>query len=309
MSTKPNEIHIDEEGFITTKKGFTLSSMSLFIWILTGILFKLCFLIFGNIDYETFCFLVSLLLAALAGIYLTNRLVKNVAGSSRILLAVANILLLYTSANGIQSGYCFISQPSQNENVQSSSLIPFMVAKPWLPDKFQFSLIQDLEDENKILEKKIIDLQSDTPGNSELIDEIEKLREANRIMADSINNIQPQLEDIPDCSQIQRELEVLQSENERLLNANREIRAKFSNCLRDSERLNAVINELREKCSPLSNRIERLLERISEYNLLQQHWQDRINQDRELRGIEKQIIVSWGADFYEKFFSIPINIE
>ena len=141
MSPKPNEIHIEEEGFITTKKGFTLSSMSLFIWILTGILFKLTFIFFSSIDYETFCFLVSLLLSALTGFYLTNKLVKNVAGSSRLLLAVANILLLYTSANGIQSGYCFISQPSQNEKVQSSSLIPFMVAKPWLPDKFQFSLI------------------------------------------------------------------------------------------------------------------------------------------------------------------------
>ena len=309
MSPKPNEIHIDEEGFITTKKGFTLSSMSLFIWILTGILFKLCFLIFGSIDYETFCFLVSLLLAALAGIYLTNKLVKNVAGSSRLLLAVANILLLYTSANGIQSGYCFISQPTQNENVQSSSLIPFMVAKPWLPDKFQFSMIQDLEEENQILEEKIIDLQSDTPDNSELINEIEKLREANQRMADSINSLQTQLENISDCSQIQRELEELQLKNQRLENANRELRAKLTSVSRESERLNAVINELREKCSPLSNRIDRLIERISEYNSLQKQWRDRINRDRELSGIEKQIIVSWGADFYEKFFSTPINID
>ena len=309
MSPKPNEIHIEEEGFITTKKGFTLSSMSLFIWILTGILFKLTFIFFSSIDYETFCFLVSLLLSALAGFYLTNKLVKNVAGSSRLLLAVANILLLYTSANGIQSGYCFISQPSQNEKVQSSSLIPFMVAKPWLPDKFQFSLIQDLEDENKMLEEKIFDLQGDTPDNSELIDEIEKLREANRIMADSINNLQTQLEDIPDCSQIQSEIEALRLRNQRLENANRELRAGLNRASRESERLNALLNELREKCSPLSNRIERLIERINDYNSLQQQWRDRINQDRELRSIEKQIIVSWGADFYEKYFNTQISID
>lgn len=308
MSPKPNEIHIDEEGFITTKKGFTLSSMSLFIWILTGILFKLCLLIFGSIDYETFCFLVSLLLAALAGIYLTNKLVKNVAGSSRLLLAVANILLLYTSANGIQSGYCFISQPSQNENVQSSSLIPFMVAKPWLPDKFQFSIIQDLEEENQMLEEKIIDLQSADPDNFDLINEIEKLRQANRIMADSIRNIQPQLEDISDCSQIQRELEVLQLENQRLLNDNREIRAKLSSCLRDSERLNVVINELREKCSPLSNRIERLIERIHVYNSLQQQWREKF-ENPELKSFEKRIITVVGGDFYEIFINTPINID
>ena len=308
MSPKPNEIHIDEEGFITTKKGFTLSSMSLFIWILTGILFKLCFLISGSIDYETFCFLVSLLLAALAGIYLTNKLVKNVAGSSRLLLAVANILLLYTSANGIQSGYCFISQPTQNENVQSSSLIPFMVAKPWLPDKFQFSMIQDLEEENQILEEKIIDLQSVAPDNSELIDEIEKLRETNQRMADSINNLQTKLENTFDCSQIQRELEEQRLKNQRLENANRELRAELNSVSRESERLNALINELREKCSPLSNRIERLIERIHVYNSLQQQWREKF-ENPELKSFEKRIITVVGGDFYEKFINTPINID
>jgi len=309
MSQKPNEIHIEEEGFITTKKGFTLSSMSLFIWILTGIFFKLSLLFFGSIDYETFCFLVSLLLSALAGIYLTNKLVKNIAGSSRLLLAIANILLLYTSANGIQSGYCFISQPSQNETVQSSSLIPFMVAKPWLPDKFQFTMIQDLEEENHMLEEKIIDLQRGSPDNSELIDEIEKLREANQLMADSINSLQSQPEDNPDYSQLQRELEDLQSKNQRLLNTIKELRAKLSNCLRENERLNTEIDELREKCSPLSDRVERLIKSINENNSLQEQWRTRINRNRELRGIEKQIITSLGADFYEKFFNTPISID
>lgn len=309
MSPQPNEIHIDEEGFITTKKGFTLSSMSLFIWILTGILFKLTLLFFGSIDYETFCFLVSLLLSALAGIYLTNKLVKNVAGSSRLLLAVANIILLYTSANGIQSGYCFISQPSQNENVQSSSLIPFMVAKPWLPDKFQFSMIQDLEEENQMLEKKIIDLQSDTPDNSELINEIEKLREANQIMGDSIKSLQIQLEEPSDYSQIHRELEELQLINQNLENANRKLRAELTSVSRESGRLNAVISELREQCSPLSNRIERLIERISEYNSLQQHWRDLVNENDEFKPLVREIPIFVGRDFYQRFFNTPISID
>jgi methyl-accepting chemotaxis protein len=309
MSPQQNKIHIEEEGFVTTKKGFTLSSMSLFIWILTGILFKLTLLFFSSIDYETFCFLVSLLLSGIAGYYLTSKLVKNVSGSSRLLLAVANILLLYTSANGIQSGYCFISQPSQNENVQNSSFIPFMVAKPWLPDKFQFSIIQDLEEENKILEKKVIDLQSADPDNSDLINEIEKLREANQIMTDSINNFQPLLEDISDCSQIQRELEVLQLENQRLLNVNRELQAKLSSCSRGSERLNAVINELREKCSPLRDRIERLTERINEYNSLQQQWRNQIKENDEFKSFVNEITNFVGRDFYQKLFNTPISID
>ncbi|MGB5528366.1 MAG: hypothetical protein WBQ32_00195, partial [Ignavibacteriaceae bacterium] len=194
MSPNTNEIHIEEEGFITTKKGFTLSSMSLFIWISTGILFKLTTFLVESIDYQAFCFFVSLLLSGLAGFYLTNRLVKNVSGSSRILLAVANILLLYTSANGIQSGYCFISQPSQNESVQESSLIPFMLAKPWLPDKFQSSEIQDLEGKNKLLEKRVYELESYTGDNSNLIKEIEKLKAGNQSLVDSVNGLRERLD-------------------------------------------------------------------------------------------------------------------
>lgn len=216
MSPDTNEIHIEEEGFITTKKGFTLSSTSLFIWIATGILFKLTDTIFANIDYQTFCFFVSLLLSGLAGFYLTNRLVKSVSASSRLLLAVANILLLYTSANGIQSGYCFISPPSQNQVTSHSSLIPFLEAKPWLPDKFQSNTIEELKSKNEKLEQRVIELQNFNPDNADLINEIEKLREQNHLLMDSLNKTHLESGDHSDNSQLLQELDRLREENQRL---------------------------------------------------------------------------------------------
>jgi predicted nuclease with TOPRIM domain len=128
-------------------------------------------------------------------------------------------------------------------------------------------------------------------------------------MADSINNLSIQPENNSDYSQLQRELEDLQSKNQRLLNTIKELRANLSNCSRESQRLTAEINGLREKYSPLSDRVERLIERINENNSLQKKWRDRINRNRELREIEKQIIVSWGNDFYQKFFYTPISID
>ena len=101
MSTKKEEIHIEEEGFITTKKGLTLSSLALFIWVLTSVLYRIVSKLHIEVDYKTFCFFVSLLLSGFAGYYITKALVKHADVISRIILIVANMLLLYTSANGI----------------------------------------------------------------------------------------------------------------------------------------------------------------------------------------------------------------
>jgi hypothetical protein len=308
MSPNTNDIHIEEEGFITTKKGFTLSSMSLFIWISTGILFKLTTYLVESIDYQAFCFFVSLLLSGLAGFYLTNRLVKNVSGPSRLLLAVANILLLYTSANGIQSGYCFISQPSQNESVQESSLIPFMLAKPWLPDKFQSSAIQDLEGKNKLLEKRVYELESYTGDNSNLVDEIEKLRAGNQILEDSVNSMRERLDNTTDDSQLRRELEELRVDNRRLKDANRELNSKLERMTEEYSSIKNNYNTLREKCASMQANYKRLTERIDEYNSMQNEWREIIASPN-YRSLRKNIITAVGGDFYKKFLETPISLE
>jgi uncharacterized phage infection (PIP) family protein YhgE len=282
--------------------------MSLFIWISTGILFKLTTYLVESIDYQVFCFFVSLLLSGLAGFYLTNRLVKNVSGSSRILLALANILLLYTSANGIQSGYCFISQPSQNENVQESSLIPFMLAKPWLPDKFQASAIQDLEGKNKLLERRVYELERYTGDKFDLIKEIEKLKAGNQSLVDSVNGLRERLDNTTDDSQLRRELEELRVDNQKLRDANRELNSKLEQMTEQYSSLKNNYNTLREKCAGMQDNYKRLTERAEEYNRLQNEWREKIG-NPELRALRKNIITVVGGDFYKKFLETPINLE
>ena len=308
MSPNTNDIHIEEEGFITTKKGFTLSSMSLFIWISTGILFKLTTFLVESIDYQAFCFFVSLLLSGLAGFYLTSRLVKNVSGSSRLLMAVANILLLYTSANGIQSGYCFVSQPSQNESVQQSSLIPFMLAKPWLPDKFQSSEIQDLEGKNKQLEKRVYELESYTGDQSNLIKEIEELRAGNKSLVDSVNGLRERLDNTTDDSQLRRELAELREINQRLENANRELNSRLERMTEQYSSLKNKFSDLRKECSGLQENYKNLTEGVEEHNSLQNEWREIIASPN-LRSLRKNIITTVGGDFYKKFFETPISLE
>jgi len=308
MSPNTTDIHIEEEGFITTKKGFTLSSMSLFIWISTGILFKLTTYLVENVDYQAFCFFVSLLLSGLAGFYLTSRLVKNVSGASRILFALANILLLYTSANGIQSGYCFISQPSQNESVQKSSLIPFMLAKPWLPDKFQASAIQDLEGKNKLLEKRVYELESYTGDNSNLVKEIEKLRAGNQSLVDSVNGLRERLDNTTDDSQLRRELEELRADNQRLSDANRELKSRLERITAEYSGLKNKYDALSEKCAVMQDNYKRLSERVEEYNSMQNEWREKIGSPN-YNSLRRNIITSFGNDFYKRFFETPISLD
>jgi regulator of replication initiation timing len=343
MAPDVNEIHIEEEGFITTKKGFTLSSMSLFIWILTGILFKISMVFFSQIDYQTFCFFVSLLLSGMAGLYLTGRLVKNVSGSSRMLLAVANILLLYTSANGIQSGYCFLSDESINDGVKHSALIPFIEAKPWLPDKFQSNKIERLEVQNEVLEQKVAELEFYTADKSELMKEIEKLKSNNRSLSDSLNILQKESEQTADYLQIKEELrslradkikleetiaqlrerlnetsdyseikktaEELTKENQRLSADNKDLQTKLAQASGRIKELETQNRTLNSNISDCEARLSRFIERIKDFNSLQAAWRTKVQQDQEFRSSSKSITRFMGNDFYKRFFDTPISLD
>ena len=308
MSPDTNEIHIEEEGFITTKKGFTLSSTALFIWIATGILFKLTDTFFANIDYQTFCFFVSLLLSGLAGYFLTNRLVKNVSISSRLLLAIANILLLYTSANGIQSGYCFISHPSQDQIANHSSLIPFIEAKPWLPDKFQSNTIEELKLKNEKLEQRVNELQNFSADKSELIKEIVRLNKQNRLLIDRLNNLQSESGNYSDNSQLLQELDRLREENQRLKRANEDLKLRLERTTSEYSKLKNSYDGLREKCAGIEDNYRNLAERVKEFNLLQSQWREKIGSPN-YRSLRKNIITFFGNDAYKRFFETPISNE
>ena len=270
MQEKKEEIHIEEEGFITTKKGLTLSSLALFIWVLTSVLYGIINKLQIVVDYKTFCFFVSLFLSGLAGYYITKSLVKNADKVSMVILIIANILLLYTSANGIQSGYCFIS--SENQNVKSASLIPFIVAKPWLPDKFQSSRIDELETNNQSLRIKVQKFEEYSADNFKLINELEKLKEEKLHLLDSLGNFS-------DYYKLQEDVTKFKNNVEELDKLNSQLNANYAKLKGSHDKLNDTMNRLRlenERLAALNkglnNKIEELnktyLELKRKYNTL-----------------------------------------
>ncbi len=187
MTDKVQEIQIDESGFLTPGKAITISTMSLFIWILTGICYKVLTFVASCINYEAVTFFASLLLSCACGFYLVKKILKNASFFTKIILGFANILLLYTSANGIQTGYCFISKPVSGE-VQECSLIPFIVARPWLPDRYTETEIESLKEENKNLKAQ----NSESQNTSE----IEFLKQENKRLKEQISGITDQSGDV-----------------------------------------------------------------------------------------------------------------
>ena len=196
MSDNAKEIQIDESGFLTPGKAITISTMSLFIWILTGISYKALTFVAKCVNYEAVTFFASLLLSCICGFYLVKKILKNASFATKFILGFANILLLYTSANGIQTGYCFISKPASGE-VKECSLIPFLVAKPWLPDQYTGSVIESLKAE-------IRNHEAQSPQNPDT-SEIESLKE-------EINNLKAQTPQGPQTAEIKS----LKEENQKL---------------------------------------------------------------------------------------------
>ena len=201
MTNKAQEIQIDESGFLTPGKAITISTMSLFIWIVTGICYKALTFVAACVNYEAVTFFASLLLSCACGFYLVKKILKNASFATKIILGFANILLLYTSANGIQTGYCFISKPASGE-VQQCSLIPFLIARPWLPDLYTKTEIDSLKEENKNLKAQ------NTEGLN--TSEIESLQQENK-------KLREQISQTPGTAGYIKTIEGLTAENQRLI--------------------------------------------------------------------------------------------
>ena len=180
--------------------------------------------------------------------------------------------------------------------------------QPWLPDKFQSSEIHALEGKNKLLEKRVYELESYTGDNSNLIKEIEKLKAGNQSLVDSVNGLRERLNNTTHDSQLIRELEELRVDNQKLRDANRELTFKLERMTEEYSSLKNKYNELREKCSGCQENYKRLTERLEEYNSMQNEWREIIASPN-LRSLRKNIITAVGADFYKKFFETPISLE
>ncbi len=153
----------DEEEIVTSDKGITLPTLSMSIWVATNILYGLLHLLFvkATDNYSTWTFVISLLLSIVCGIFLISKMIKEKTQPKKAIFIILNIVMLYTSANGIQAGYSVIStgnQPKSATNdpkaLHSGFSIPFINSRPWIPDKF-------LENENKNLASDKTQLQTE----------------------------------------------------------------------------------------------------------------------------------------------------
>ena len=154
MEKKKEKLSIDTGDFITPKKAITISSISLVIWFVTGLSFKLLSVLFVNIPYQSYALVVSLSLSILFSIYIVRKLVMNADMFMKIIIGVLNTILIYTSANGAQATYSFLSptnKTGESSTIQKGSLIPFLDARPWIPDKFLMAENETLTNEKKIL--------------------------------------------------------------------------------------------------------------------------------------------------------------
>jgi hypothetical protein len=153
--------------------------VSLIIWVMTGIIYNILNAAATCINYVLVCFIVSLSLSIIAGIMISRQLLRYFSASNKFIFGLANILLLYTSANGMQAAYCVVSSPADNE-VKCASLLPFIQARPWLPDVFHINEIQELRTQNERLRNNQSVTAPTPDNNAALYGQIEQLKEANR---------------------------------------------------------------------------------------------------------------------------------
>lgn len=139
MEQEKEKLGIETGDFITPKKAITISTISLVIWFVTGLSFKVLSVLFVNIPYQSYALVVSLSLSILFSIYIVRKFFMNTDMFMKIIIGVLNTILIYTSANGAQATYSFLSPPDktlESSTIQKGSLIPFLDARPWIPDKF-----------------------------------------------------------------------------------------------------------------------------------------------------------------------------
>jgi hypothetical protein len=141
-------------GFVTTKEAVTLPGLSLAIWIATGMTYKMAYLTFKDINYEATVCITSCVFSIAASYFFVKGLIDKTSPKPVFLVAL-NALMLYSSANGIQSGYSFMASNGQKAEASSVKMsgfqIPFLDARPWIPDNNATTENTELRNQNKVL--------------------------------------------------------------------------------------------------------------------------------------------------------------
>src|SRR5215203_1602396 len=93
----PQELKVDQEGFVTPAKAVSLPGLSLGIWVATLIVYRLLVTLDLCPSYTAFCFFTSLLLSALGSWFAVTKMKLKSSTSAKFFLVLMNTFVIYTS--------------------------------------------------------------------------------------------------------------------------------------------------------------------------------------------------------------------
>jgi len=281
MEKQKQTLAIEADDFITPKKAITISTISLVIWFVTGLSFKLLHVFIPDLPYEGYALVMSLSLSVIFSIYIVKKLVSKSDLIMKIILGVLNTMLIYTSANGAQATYGFLSSADKKDDtnktamVSHASLIPFLDARPWIPDKI-------LRAENETLKDEILKMKAENDW----------LLKQNEILKDSVNN-PPKVTDNSNTRNLQDSLKIY--------------KVLLSNCQKNNPKI--------------SDQWEALQERVRQFNSRQSKWRQLAKEDktqakimamtnRQILQIKQEVNkLMKDPAYYDFLFLTPISLK
>ncbi len=277
------------EGFVSSSKGITLSVVSLGVWMLTLILFRITDAIAkGSIDYQAFCLFSSFILSIATGIYI-SRLMYPPHDKWRALAIFLNILLIYSSANGIQTGNAALGKASSektNKPVSELALFGLLDTRPWLIDATSKTVIQNISAENRKL----------TDNNKNLSTEVAALKQL--MIGNDKTGLMKNLSDT---------IHLLQTQNN-------ELRAQVETLQKQpaSENKDELVKQLQNEITELKNKLRQLETSANNYNMARQQWINKTNTDVKFRTFatkfRREVSIYMGKDYYNKLFNLKDQV-
>lgn len=280
------------EGFITSSKGITLSIVSLGVWGFTLIFYRMAAAIFGEqVGYETFCLFTSFLLSLVLGIYISRGFYSK-TDKFRLLAIGLNVLLIYTSANGIQAGNANFTKAVNAGTETTMSLFGLLDARPWLPDATSRQEIANNRQQISSLQNEVASLHR---NNASLNAHIQELKRAldNRDYTGKLR-------------EMAEENQHLRAQNDAL---SAELDALHNRPIPGNQ--DAELQRLQQENTKLNNQLNDLYKRIEGYNAIRNEWTGKAQTDSVFSRYAQTQRKLWqryfGRDYYQDLFyySLP----
>ena len=269
------------DGFVSSSKGITLSVVSLGVWILTLVFFQMADAIAkGKVDYPVFCLFASFILSVAVGIYM-SKLIYQRDDKWRTLAIFLNILLIYSSANGIQAGHAAIAKAESQKTdkpISQLALFGLLDARPWLTDAISKEKIKSL-----------------TAENASLLGQVTELRQ--------VMNANDQSGVVKNFTDANQNLHV---ENDHLKARVESLQGQLA-----SENKDQLVQQLQNDISNLNSQLWQIQERIAKYNSIRNQWINKVNSDEKFMGFVSKfrqgIAQFMGMDYYDQLFNFELN--